>query len=104
MIRPQVSEQLKLIAHSQKMLVCAQQERWDELQRLEAQFQPMLERFFATTDLPEDQSRGLSAQLLEQNEQIQALIKQEQARILALQNAEGRNIKAMQQYLETPRK
>lgn len=104
MTSPKVSEQLKLIAHSQHMLVCAQQERWDELRRLEVQFQPMLENFFSTTDLPEDESRTLSAQLLEQNEQIQALIKQEQKRILSLQKAEGRNIKAMQQYLETPKK
>ena len=104
MTKPRVSEQLKLIAHSQLMLVCAQQQRWDELRRLEAQFQPMLEVFFSNDDLPEDQGRTLSAQLLEQNEQIQTLIKQEQTRILALQNAEGRNIKAMQQYLETPQK
>ncbi|MBE0494473.1 MAG: flagellar protein FliT [Thiomicrospira sp.] len=104
MIKPKVSEQLKLIAHSQQMLVCAQQQRWDELRRLEDQFQPMLEGFFLNVDLPEQQGRALSAQLLEQNEQIQTLIKQEQTRILALQNAEGRNIKAMQQYLETPQK
>lgn len=99
-----ISEPLKLIAHSQHMLVCAQQERWDELRRLETQFQSMLETFFSTTDLPAEESRALSAQLLEQNVEIQALIKQEQARILALQKAEGRNIKAMQQYLETPKK
>lgn len=104
MSKSHISEPLKLIAHSQNMLVCAQQERWDELRLLETQFQPMLEAFFSTMDLPEEQGRALSAQLLEQNEQIQALIKQEQKRILSLQKAEGRNIKAMQQYLETPKK
>ncbi|HEY9018505.1 MAG TPA: flagellar protein FliT [Thiomicrospira sp.] len=104
MISPQISEQLKLIAHSQHMLVCAQKARWDELRRLETQFQPMLETFFSTTDLPAEESRALSAQLLDQNVEIQALIKHEQSRILALQKEEGRNIKAMQQYLETPKK
>lgn len=91
---------IKVLAYSQQMLNAAHQERWDELAQLEREFSPMIESFFAQADLLDAERETLSAQLLEQNAEIQALIKQEQKRILAEQSAEGRNARAMHSYLD----
>lgn len=93
-------DRLPILVHSQKMLNCAQQERWEELAQLERLFQPMIESFFAQPGLVDAERKSLSAQLIEQNTEIQGLIKQEQKRILAEQSAEGRNTRAMHSYLE----
>lgn len=92
--------QLFIIAHSQQMLNCAEQGRWDELAALERRFQPMLNDFFKSIEADTERTQQLSKQLLAQNEVISKLIKREQARILELQSQEHQNAKAMHSYLQ----
>jgi glycosylphosphatidylinositol transamidase (GPIT) subunit GPI8 len=90
---------LKVLTLSQRMLICAEQARWDELSQLESEFQPLIEDYFAKVD--DLEAKTLSKQLLEQNQQIQKHIKRAQKRILDLQTEETRNMKAMHSYLKT---
>lgn len=91
-------DRLKVLTLSQRMLICAEQGRWDELAQLETEFQPFIETYFSKHD--DQEAKMLSKQLLEQNEQIQNYIKQAQKQILALQSEETRNMKAMHTYLQ----
>lgn len=91
--------QLAIIAHSQKMLNCAEKAQWEELSVLEKQFQPMLESFFKSIEDDKQLTQTLSKHLLDQSNEITRLIKEAQNQVLAQQSQELRNSKAMHSYL-----
>lgn len=91
---------IDILAHSQQMLVYAQQARWDDLARLKRTFQPMLEDYFAQHRDIDAQQRDLLRHLLEQNDQISDLVREGQAEIRRQQQQEQSNTRALQSYLD----
>lgn len=86
----------QLIALSQLMLVYAEQARWEELQSLETEFNQQLKQYF---DGFED--ADLTDQLLEQNQQIQQVLKAEQTKISQQHSKDLSSAKAMRSYLKS---
>jgi hypothetical protein len=100
-------KQLALLTCSQQMLVMAQQANWSQLALLEQTFGQQVKDYFqqpypkGTTGLVAEHSENLAKQLLEQQSQVQALIKRAQKHIQTLMASEEHNIKAMHSYLAT---
>lgn len=92
----QAIDKTRLVAFSQLMLVYAEQARWEELQTLEQEFNQLAKTYFgAQTD------EALAKQLLAQNEQIQTILKAEQAKISQQHAKDLKNTKAMHSYLKS---
>lgn len=90
---------IEVVSCSQQMLNCAEQGRWDELAQLDLRLVPKMKKLF--TELDNEQLHSLSGLLLEQNQQIQKLIKAEQKKILLAQSEEQHNINAVRSYLKS---
>jgi hypothetical protein len=86
-----------LLAHSTNMLNAARNGDWDRFAALESEWQSKLE---AAQFEFGDQLRSISEQLLQHNQQIQHLIKQAQAYLVAemQKNAQARS--ALKKYLK----
>lgn len=79
----------------------AQQENWSQLTLLEQTFGQQVKDYFQQPGLVAEQNENLAKQLIEQQSQVQALIKRKQKEIQTLMASEEHNIKAMHSYLAT---
>ncbi|WFE67942.1 hypothetical protein P8S54_06830 [Thiomicrospira sp. R3] len=95
-----VDSKLALFTSSQQMLMAAQQSNWEQLALLEKQFEAQVKDYFQKPGLDDDRQL-LARQLIEQQDQIELLIKKAQKQIQALMVSEEHNIKAMHSYLAT---
>ncbi len=91
---------VSLLAHSQLMYECALSDRWSDLARLELQFLPMLEAYFADKDAAEPAMQDLLLNLMAQNEAIVALLKKGQLALLQQQAQDEKNNRALHSYLQ----
>lgn len=90
---------LLLLTHSQQMLIAAQQTDWSQLAILEGEFEQLVQHGFKQGGFDSEQGQALAKQLIDQQDQVQALIKKAQRDIQLLMSAEDHNVKAMHSYL-----
>ena len=90
---------LLLLTHSQQMLIAAQQADWAQLAILEGEFEQLVQHCFKQRDFDPEQDQILVKQLIDQQDQVQILIKKAQKDIQLLMSAEDHNVKAMHSYL-----
>ncbi|UQB42721.1 flagellar protein FliT [Thiomicrospira microaerophila] len=99
MMSSDVDDKLLLLTDSQQMLIAAQQANWPQLVILEKQFEQRVKSYFQQPGLVVEENQALAKQLIDQQDCVQALIKQAQKEIQGLMNVEEHNVKAMHSYL-----
>lgn len=95
-----VDSKLALLTSSQQMLIAAQQSNWEQLSLLEKLFEVQVKDYFEQPGLDEERAL-LAKQLIDQQDQVQRLIKTAQNKLQALMNSEEHSSKAMHSYLVT---